>query len=257
MRFFIKRYSTLPNLEVDLEDISKKYNITSDQWESCAVTFSMYDKNLNIYRVANKDAELITKDRVVNLGDPYNYYLKYQFTQKDTSKFGEYIGEFKIDFLGTHPIGKITLPIDDKIEIFVKDSITRTDLSTDIGIRLPLKGWYYGLIERVGGIVDIPTVEDIDINNGNLVTNQNPNSNINISFNSDPSDFLWFIIPKEFPTKNKWDVSQLNSGIIGGPKSKNGNLFPEPELYTINSIEYYVYISNYRTKVNEILIRRI
>ena len=126
MKFFIKRYSTLPNLEIDLEDISKKYGIKPDHWESCAVTFSMYDKNLNIYRIANNTADLITKDRIINFGDLYNYYLSYKFTKKDTSKVGEYIGEFKVDFLGTHDIGKITIPIDEDIEIIIKDSITKT-----------------------------------------------------------------------------------------------------------------------------------
>lgn len=126
MRFFIKRYSTLPYLEIDLEDISKKYGIKSDHWESCAVTFSMYDKKSNVYRIANKHADLFTKDRVLNFGDPYNYYLRYRFTEKDTSNFGEFLGEFKIDFLGTHELGKITIPVDGQIDIIIKDSITRT-----------------------------------------------------------------------------------------------------------------------------------
>lgn len=128
MKFFIKRFSTLPHLEIDLEDISKKYNIKPDHWDSCAVTFSMYDKINNVYKIANKEAEIITKERVFDLGDPYNYYLRYNFTQKDTSKFGEFIGEFKVDFLGTHNIGKITIPVDGVIDIIIKDSITRTDV---------------------------------------------------------------------------------------------------------------------------------
>lgn len=128
MKFFIKRFSTLPNLEIDLESISKKYNIKPDHWDSCVVTFSMYDKVNNVYKIANKEAEIITKERTFDLGDPYNYYLKYQFTQKETSKFGEYIGEFKVDFLGTHSIGKLTIPIDEEINIIIKDSITRTDV---------------------------------------------------------------------------------------------------------------------------------
>lgn len=126
MRFFIKQYSTLPYLEFELEDISKEYNISNENWENCAVTFSMYDKKNNIYRIANKEAKLVVKERVINLGDPYNYYLRYEFTEKDTSKIGDFIGEFKVDFLNDHHMGKLTVPITDKIEIFVKDSITRT-----------------------------------------------------------------------------------------------------------------------------------
>jgi hypothetical protein len=256
MKFFIKRFSTLPHLEIDLEDVSKKYNIKPDHWDSCAVTFSMYDKTNNVYKIANKEADLLVKERTFNLGDPYNYYLKYSFTQKDTSKFGEYIGEFKVDFLGKHPIGKLTIPVDGTIDIIVKDSITRTDLSTNISL-LPNRGWYYGLFSRPGGIVEIPTASEINFYSGIVVTNQNPKANIRIDFNSQPSDFLWFMIPSEYPVKTNWDVTLLNTGIIGGPKTANGNLFPNPELFTFNSTEYNLYISNYRTKVDQILIRTV
>jgi hypothetical protein len=126
MRFFIKQHSTLPYLEIELEEISKKYNIANQEWENCAVTFSMYDKKNNIYRIANKEGKLVVKERVINLGDPYNYFLRYEFTENDTSTIGDFIGEFKVDFLNDHNMGKITIPIDEKIEIFIKDSITRT-----------------------------------------------------------------------------------------------------------------------------------
>jgi len=126
MRFFIKQHSTLPYLEIELEEISKKYDIGNDKWENCAVTFSMYDKKNNIYRIANKEAKLVVKERIINLGDPYNYFLRYEFTEKDTSMIGDFIGEFKVDFLDNHDLGKITIPINDKIEIIIKNSITRT-----------------------------------------------------------------------------------------------------------------------------------
>lgn len=126
MRFFIKQHSTLPYLEFDLENISKEYDINNENWENCAITFSMYDKKNNNYRIANKEAKLVVKERVINLGDPYNYFLRYEFTEKDTSKIGDFIGEFKVDFLDNHNLGKITIPINESIEIFIKDSITRT-----------------------------------------------------------------------------------------------------------------------------------
>jgi hypothetical protein len=256
MKFFIKRFSTLPHLEIDLEEISKKYNIKPDHWDSCAVTFSMYDKSNNVYKIANKEAEIITKERVLDLGDPYNYYLKYGFTQKDTSKFGEYIAEFKIDFLGTHPIGKITIPVDGVIDIIVKDSITRTDLSTDVFISTN-KLWYYGNYKVEGGIVSIPFASDINILSGIVVTDQNPKDVLTISFNSDVDDFIWFAIPSVFGFKNRWYVNPLNNGEIGGIKDINGNLFPTPESITLNGDRYDVYISNYRTKITNMIIKKI
>jgi len=256
MKFFIKRYSTLPNLEIDLEPISKKYNIKPQHWESCAVTFSMYDKNNNVYKIANKGAEIITKDRIVKIGEEYNYYLKYDFNIKDTSKYGEYIGEFKVDFLGMHPIGKLTIPIDDSIEIIIKDSITRTDTTLDKPISTNIT-WYYGLYKVQGALVEIPDASDIDISSGTQVTNINPKLNLNISFNSDTDDFIWFAIPSVYDDKNRWDITSFNSGAIGGPKGTNGNLFPTPETIIFNGLNYDVYISNYRTKLDDILIRRV
>lgn len=126
MRFFIKQYSTLPYLEIELEDVSKEYSISNEDWENCAVTFSMYDKKNNIYRIANNEAKLVIRERVINIGDPYNYYLRYEFTEKDTSKIGDFIGEFKVDFLDNHNMGKLTIPVTERIEIYIKDSITRT-----------------------------------------------------------------------------------------------------------------------------------
>lgn len=256
MKFFIKRFSTLPHLEVDLEDVSKKYNIKPDHWDSCAVTFSMYDKNNNIYKIANKEAELIVKERTFNLGDPYNYYLKYGFTQKDTSKFGDYTGEFKVDFLGKHPIGKLTIPNDGTIDIIIKDSITRTDLSTEAPLT-PNRVWFYGLYKVPGAFAQIPSAEDINVLTGTTVSDQNPKTNIRINFNSQSDDFIWFAIPSIFGQKNKWDITLFNSGNIGGPKIGNGNLFPTPETIIVNGVNYDLYISNYRTTVEEIIIRKV
>lgn len=256
MKFFIKRYSTLPNLEIDLEPISKKYNITSNHWESCVVTFSMYDKKNNIYKIANKSAEIITKDRIIDLGDSYNYYLRYNFEIKDTSKFGDYVGEFKVDFLGTHPIGKLTIPVDGNIDIIIKDSITRTDTTLETPLSVN-RIWYYGKYKVPGALVEIPFASDIDILGGNVVTNQNPKLNLNITYNSDIDDFIWFAIPSIFEQKNKWDINLFNSGNIGGPKVTNGNLFPTPETIIVNGANYDVYISNYRTQLEQILIRTV
>lgn len=256
MKFFIKRYSTLPNLEIDLEPIAKKYNINSNHWESCVATFSMYDKKNNIYRIANKGANIITKERVIDLGDPYNYYLSYTFTQKDTSKFGNFIGEFKVDFLGTHQMGKITIPVDSSIDIIIKDSITRTDVTTNLDGQ-PNKVWFYGTYKVSGAFAEIPSAEDIDILSGTEITNRNPKLNITINFNSDVDDFIWFAIPSIYGIKNRWDEGLFNSGNIGGPKIGTGNLFPAPETIILNGVKYDVYISNYRTLIQDITIRKI
>jgi hypothetical protein len=126
--FFIKKDSTLPDLKYPLiQQIREKYNITDDMLENVAVTFSMIDAETGLYRIANVPANLvINNDR---LGKPYEekYTFVYEFNLKDTRKAGRFLGEFKIDFLGEQiGCGKLTLPVETKINIIISDAITKT-----------------------------------------------------------------------------------------------------------------------------------
>lgn len=252
MRFYIKQYSTFPYLEYDLENISKEYDINPLDWEMAVATFSMYDKKNKIYKIANNPAEIISKPRKVSVLNEINYYLRYKFNQKNTSNIGEYYGEFKVDFVKSDR-NKITIPNTDKIDISISKSITRTDYFVDKPI-LSNRLWYYGTFRVIGGIVDRPEPEDIDVLSGFSVFDQNPKNDINIPFNSTSQDFLWFAIPEEFPIKQRWEVNLLNTGNIGGNVDVKANLFPDPVLVEIENINYYLYISNYRTTLNTVKI---
>jgi hypothetical protein len=108
--------------------------------------------------------------------------------------------------------------------------------------------YYYGRYEVTGGIVAIPTENDINFATGVAVNNVNLNDfAITIPFNSGVNDFIWFAIPSIFPLRTEWFVNVINKGSIGGAKIISGNLFPDPVLVTYNTIEYRLYISNYRT----------
>lgn len=126
--FFIRKDSTLPILEIELEAISKKYNITPEMWENSVVTFSMIDSETNVFKIANKTGELFSENKTVSYDGSKRYYLQYKFSEKDTKKEGLYFGEFKIDFFDNEDniCGKLTIPNNKKLQIFVKDSITKT-----------------------------------------------------------------------------------------------------------------------------------
>ena len=126
--FFIKKDSTLPELKYPLiQQVREKYNITDDMLENCAVTFSMIDAETGLYKIANVSASLVINyDR---LGKPSEekYTFLYKFKLKDTRKAGRFLGEFAIDFLGEQiGCGKLTLPVETKINITISDSITKT-----------------------------------------------------------------------------------------------------------------------------------
>jgi hypothetical protein len=92
--------------------------------ENVAITFSMYDKKYDIYKIANSSGDLkMTKNAVSDL-DESCYTLQYCFKLKDTNETGVFIGEFVIDFLGEN-CGKIKLPNGDDLQIIIKNSITK------------------------------------------------------------------------------------------------------------------------------------
>jgi hypothetical protein len=127
-KFFIKKDSTFPSLEIPLTDISERFDITDDMWENCAVTFSMYDTEKKVYRIANKEGQLIVRDRIQQIIKPYNYFVGYTFETKDTKYSGIYHGEFKIDFFDQYGNNclKLTIPNEDMLYIIIEDSITKT-----------------------------------------------------------------------------------------------------------------------------------
>lgn len=126
--FFIKKNSTLPLLKYPLTDfLMEKYSVTEDMLQDCAITFSMYDIENDVYRIANKSALLLISTDRQEHPDQEKYTLAYKFSLHDTSKAGNFEGEFKVDFLGDH-CGKITFPTAEKISISIQSSITKTKL---------------------------------------------------------------------------------------------------------------------------------
>lgn len=122
MNFYIKKNSTLPKLSIDIFiDGGTDFRNSSNSFSSSTITFSMKDENTDIYKIIDKPVTIIEN---YNNGDgPNNYTLQYQFTKKETSKIGSFIGEFKIhDKKGTY-----YLPINEKIEINILDSFSNSD----------------------------------------------------------------------------------------------------------------------------------
>jgi len=123
--FFIKKNSTLPAIKYIVpQDILEKYDLTKDMFENCAVTFSMVKLETGFFKIANKQADLIINREYETMDDP-EYIVQYTPTTTDTNDIGVFIGEFKIDFLGSN-CGKITLPAEGYLHVIVQDSITKT-----------------------------------------------------------------------------------------------------------------------------------
>jgi len=124
--FFIKKDSTLPLLKLPLtQHTMEQYDITPDMLENVAVTFSMTDAETGLYRIANVAGNLVVNNNRPEYPDEVEYTLTYKFKLSQTRKAGRFLGEFKLDFLGEY-CGKITLPTQNKINIQISDSNTKT-----------------------------------------------------------------------------------------------------------------------------------
>ena len=110
-----------------IQQVREKYGITDDMLENCAVTFSMIDASNGLYRIANVPANLVINYERLNKPYEEKYTLVYRFILRNTKISGRFLGEFKIDFLGEQiGCGKITLPVETKINIIISDTITKT-----------------------------------------------------------------------------------------------------------------------------------
>jgi hypothetical protein len=119
MTFNINKNSTLPVLKLELiQDGRNDFEKFFEKIQNADIYFTMTDIITGVKRIAKKKAstELVLPESDC-VGD--QYYLTYQFTSKETSVYGRYIGQFTIDFLDGS--GTLIVPIRENLYINVLD----------------------------------------------------------------------------------------------------------------------------------------
>ena len=115
MEFHINKNATLPKLKLELiKDGRNDFNKFHDKIQNANITFTMTDVVTGVKKIACKTAgieEVLPKNNCIC----EEYYLVYQFTQKETSVAGRYAAQFEIDFLD----GSGTLIVPIREELFV------------------------------------------------------------------------------------------------------------------------------------------
>ena len=115
MEFHINKNATLPKLKLELiKDGRNDFNKFHDKIQNANITFTMTDIVTGVKRIACKSAgieEVLPKNNCIC----EEYYLVYQFTSKETSVGGRYVGNFEIDFLD----GSGTLIVPIREELFI------------------------------------------------------------------------------------------------------------------------------------------
>ncbi len=115
MEFFINKNATLPKLKLELiKDGRNDFNKFHDKIQNANITFSMSDVVTGVKRIACASAtieEVVPDNNCVC----EEFYLVYQFTSKQTSAAGRFVGQFEITFLD----GSGTLIVPIREELFI------------------------------------------------------------------------------------------------------------------------------------------
>ena len=119
MNFNINKNSTLPVLNMELiKDGRYTYKEFNDKIQNSNIFFTMSDLNTGVKVIGKKAATLTLKSQYNGCEDE-EYYLTYQFTKKQTSKPGTYMGTFIVEFLDGS--GTLVVPIQEELIINVLD----------------------------------------------------------------------------------------------------------------------------------------
>jgi len=114
MEFNIRKNSTLPILEVSvIKNGRTDYNYSPEVLSGSTIYFYMKNIDDQTYKVAKGNA-------LYSIDDNSFYY---QFTKRNTSTIGRYIGEFKI----LNDQGLLEIPLNDKLYINILDSFSNSE----------------------------------------------------------------------------------------------------------------------------------
>jgi hypothetical protein len=119
MDFHINKKATLPILKMELiKDGRYTFKEFHDMLQNSDIYFTMADIETGIKKIGKKPALCILKDEYDGCKDE-EYYLAYQFTEKETAKPGTYVANFIIEFLDGS--GTLIVPIREELYVHVLD----------------------------------------------------------------------------------------------------------------------------------------
>jgi hypothetical protein len=124
MEFTLKKNSTLPILKLQVQkDGRSDYNSFMKTIELSSIFFSMVDIETGIPKISSRPAGFVEKVFEDPNASP-EYYIYYQFSNKDTSKVGRYEAQFML----RNEEGVLILPIREKLYINVQESFVADDI---------------------------------------------------------------------------------------------------------------------------------
>jgi hypothetical protein len=133
MNFTIRKNTTLPALKYDITHLVANDSLLGQKLKSGVITFSMIDKVTGEYVVANKTGGLSVEKPAtheVGLLNGLRYFLIFKWSRKDTSRIGEYKGEFRLDILDGSEDSMAFPDNSESINISIVATLTATNNET-------------------------------------------------------------------------------------------------------------------------------
>ena len=121
MDFLINKNSTLPIMKLDViqggkHDVKQIYELI----QNSNIYFSMSNLETGVKVIGKKPALCFPKPSDCGYDE---YYIGYQFSEKETKKPGTYVGQFTIEFLDGY--GTLIAPIKEELYIHILDGSIR------------------------------------------------------------------------------------------------------------------------------------
>lgn len=114
MEFFINKNATLPILKLELiQDGRNDFHKFFEMIQNADIFFSMTNVVTGIKKIGKKRTGVALVKPVSCVGE--EYYITYQFSDKDTNQAGRYVGQFIIEFLDGS--GTLLVPIREELYI--------------------------------------------------------------------------------------------------------------------------------------------
>lgn len=120
MDFYIKKNATLPILKMAfIKDGRSDFKSLMEDIESYAIYFSMFNVKSGTAKIMASPADIVSVGN--EQSNSVEYYIYYQFKEKDTNVSGRYKGEFLLKSVE----GDLILPLREELYINVLESGVR------------------------------------------------------------------------------------------------------------------------------------
>lgn len=117
MDFYINKNSTLPVMKLDvIQDGRYGAKGIYELIQNSNIYFSMSELETGVKVIGKRPALCIPKYSECGYDE---YYIGYQFSERETKKPGTYVGQFTIEFLNGY--GTLIVPIREELYIHVLD----------------------------------------------------------------------------------------------------------------------------------------